>query len=624
MHPGHLRSRSVSLAGILLGCLAADSATAAAQSPAAAAHTALNTPVNAPVNARQLLEAEHARGADVSVLMAGTRSAIPALQRRAVRALGRFERVALRDSVLPLLTAADAAVRRETVNALGQLNAPFGYAALLTTEKNAAVRAIVYETLGRVTPITPGAESALAAGLAEPDSLVRLGAARGLESLIRKQGRGGTLTTASITSLRKALRDNRGEAFRELALLALTAAGDRDSSTLAIALRDPHDQVRRLAVIASRQWIDDASPMVHYQALRVAGTCERAAVAMRARSEMVMLAAIDVLGEKSCANAASLALLDTALADGTTWRVRAHAIVAMAKVSPTRASKALPSVVQSRTWQERSYAAVAAKLLKDSVQLDLLARDLAPNVAIAAMRNSDDAMRALSSGHAGLLVAAAAQLKGAPELKQLAPQILSTIQRLTATKQSTYRDPIVALTQRLRETGDPINIPSVADFPVEPLPPDSLLQALEGATVRIRMRGLGTITLELLTDDAPLAVATFVQLADAGKFTGLTYHRIVPNFVVQGGSPGADEYDGISAGFMRDEVGMARNARGTLGISTRGRDTGDGQIYFNTVDNFRLDHDYTVFARVISGMDIVDRIQEGDGMQAVEVVRRKK
>jgi cyclophilin family peptidyl-prolyl cis-trans isomerase len=156
------------------------------------------------------------------------------------------------------------------------------------------------------------------------------------------------------------------------------------------------------------------------------------------------------------------------------------------------------------------------------------------------------------------------------------------------------------------------------------MPPDSVLQALDGATVRIRMRGLGTITLELLTDEAPLAVATFVKLAEAGKLTGLTYHRVVPNFVVQGGSPGADEYDGISAGFMRDEVGMARNARGSLGISTRGRDTGDGQIYFNTVDNFRLDHDYTVFARVVSGMDVVDRIQEGDGMQAVEVVRRKK
>ena len=166
-------------------------------------------------------------------------------------------------------------------------------------------------------------------------------------------------------------------------------------------------------------------------------------------------------------------------------------------------------------------------------------------------------------------------------------------------------------------------MPRVADFPVEPLPSDSLLRALAGATARIRVRGLGVITLELLPDEAPLAVATFVQLAESGKFTGLTFHRIVPNFVIQGGSPGADEYDGVSAGFMRDEVGLARNARGSLGISTRGRDTGDGQIYVNLVDNFRLDHDYTVFARVTSGIELIDRVQEGDGMQSVEIVRKK-
>ena len=73
-------------------------------------------------------------------------------------------------------------------------------------------------------------------------------------------------------------------------------------------------------------------------------------------------------------------------------------------------------------------------------------------------------------------------------------------------------------------------------------------------------------------------MATFAQLAERNAFNGLTWHRIVPNFVLQGGSPGADEYDALTPTFMRDEVGFARNARGTFGISTRGRDTGDGQI----------------------------------------------
>ncbi|HYV99422.1 MAG TPA: peptidylprolyl isomerase, partial [Gemmatimonadaceae bacterium] len=105
-------------------------------------------------------------------------------------------------------------------------------------------------------------------------------------------------------------------------------------------------------------------------------------------------------------------------------------------------------------------------------------------------------------------------------------------------------------------------------------------------------------------------------------YNGTTFHRMVPNFVIQGGSPGADEYDGATAAFMRDEIGLARNARGSVGISTRGLDTGDGQIYVNLIDNFRLDHSYTIFARVASGMNVVDRILEGDVIESVKIERK--
>jgi cyclophilin family peptidyl-prolyl cis-trans isomerase len=62
--------------------------------------------------------------------------------------------------------------------------------------------------------------------------------------------------------------------------------------------------------------------------------------------------------------------------------------------------------------------------------------------------------------------------------------------------------------------------------------------------------------------------------------------------------------------------------RGTVGTSTRGRDTGDGQIYINLVDTPRLDHEYSIFGEVVRGMDVVDRILEGDVMTNVEVVVR--
>jgi cyclophilin family peptidyl-prolyl cis-trans isomerase len=70
---------------------------------------------------------------------------------------------------------------------------------------------------------------------------------------------------------------------------------------------------------------------------------------------------------------------------------------------------------------------------------------------------------------------------------------------------------------------------------------------------------------------------------------------------------------------MRDEEGLASHVRGSVGISTRGRDTGDGQFYFDLVDLPRLDHDYTVFARVISGMETVDRLLEGATIASVTV-----
>ena len=135
------------------------------------------------------------------------------------------------------------------------------------------------------------------------------------------------------------------------------------------------------------------------------------------------------------------------------------------------------------------------------------------------------------------------------------------------------------------------------------------------------MQGLGTITVDLQTAEAPVTAGVFAQLAEAGKYNGLTFHRIVPNFVIQGGSPGADEYDARSHEFMRDEAGFARNVRGSIGISTRGRDTGDAQIYFNLVDNFRLDRDYTVLATIRGGLDVMDRVQEGDVIDRIEIVR---
>jgi cyclophilin family peptidyl-prolyl cis-trans isomerase len=145
------------------------------------------------------------------------------------------------------------------------------------------------------------------------------------------------------------------------------------------------------------------------------------------------------------------------------------------------------------------------------------------------------------------------------------------------------------------------------------------LQHLATARMRIELEDGGTIELRLFPFDAPTNVARFARLAREGFYDGLTLHRVEPNFVVQGGSPNANEYAG-DGDFTRDELGLLSNWRGTVGLSTRGRDTGDAQLYINLIDNVRLDHNYTIWAVVVSGMDVVDRILEGAVMRRVTVI----
>jgi cyclophilin family peptidyl-prolyl cis-trans isomerase len=100
-------------------------------------------------------------------------------------------------------------------------------------------------------------------------------------------------------------------------------------------------------------------------------------------------------------------------------------------------------------------------------------------------------------------------------------------------------------------------------------------------------------------------------------YDGHTWHRVEPDFVIQGGGPGANEYVGY-ARYFRDELGTVPHVRGTVGMSTRGHDTGDAQWFVNLRDNLRLGRDYTVFAEVIDGIDVVDGILEGDAIARIE------
>ena len=132
---------------------------------------------------------------------------------------------------------------------------------------------------------------------------------------------------------------------------------------------------------------------------------------------------------------------------------------------------------------------------------------------------------------------------------------------------------------------------------------------------------IGVMEVRLFTDEAPATAGRVVELARQGYYNGLGFWRVAPGFVLQGGSPGSNEYSGDGP-FMPDELGLRGNTRGTIGLSTRGRHTGDAQIFVNLLDNPRLDHDFTVFGEITLGMDVADGILEGDVIKQVEVLTR--
>jgi cyclophilin family peptidyl-prolyl cis-trans isomerase len=128
----------------------------------------------------------------------------------------------------------------------------------------------------------------------------------------------------------------------------------------------------------------------------------------------------------------------------------------------------------------------------------------------------------------------------------------------------------------------------------------------------------GAIEIELFPADAPGTVQNFLRLAKGGRYRGVVFHRVVPNFVVQGGDPRGDGYGG-PGWTIRCEYDPLHYDRGMVGMALAGKDTGGSQFFFTHSPQPHLDGRYTIFARVTEGMDVVDVIQPGDAIRDVAV-----
>jgi len=498
---------------------------------------------------------------------------------------------------------------------------------------------------------------------------------------VETAGRVRRLALAALTSARQADQDTIVAAagdpdvqVRRLALMALAAA----------APASVPDDVRGRVIrdgLADREYVVRYEALRVYGRSLTSATVDWDPVfaALSDPSPHVALLAIDLLGnaqarpdaavERLRREARTLPAAPAAPAIGGSgnrtastaeWHRAAHALVSLAKIAPDAARELLPAFVASPLWPARMYAARAAAIVRDADLLLRFVEDSRDNVREAALgglrtlrgHDADDLyIAALQRPDYQLVMTAAQALEKTPQPARAVPPMLAALARITAERRDTSRDPRLALIARIGELGQPADaqalMPYTTDFDPQvaataaaliakwtgqapavaprPLPVERVqladIERLRSARVMVTMAGRGVFELELLTDDAPATVVRFVRLARAGYYNGLTFHRVVPNFLIQGGSPGANEFMGDGA-YLRDELGLQPHVRGSVGISTRGRDTGDAQICPDLVDNPRLDHDYTVFARVVAGLDVLDRVLECDVIERIDIVDR--
>lgn len=128
----------------------------------------------------------------------------------------------------------------------------------------------------------------------------------------------------------------------------------------------------------------------------------------------------------------------------------------------------------------------------------------------------------------------------------------------------------------------------------------------------------GVIMVELFGDEAPLTVSNFVGLARDKFYDGLTFHRVVPGFVVQGGDPRGDGTGG--PGYQFNDEPVTRNyTRGIVAMANSGPNT-NGSQFFIVLEDAELPPSYTIFGRVIEGMDAVDKLAVGDSMDSIEIL----
>lgn len=142
--------------------------------------------------------------------------------------------------------------------------------------------------------------------------------------------------------------------------------------------------------------------------------------------------------------------------------------------------------------------------------------------------------------------------------------------------------------------------------------PPLLIDTSKSYSATVKMAKGGEFVIQLYADKAPITVNSFVFLAQQGYFDGVTFHRVLPGFMAQGGDPTGTGMGGPGYSFVNEDSDLKFDKAGVVAMANAGRDTNGSQFFITFAPVERLNGGYTIFGQVVSGMDVVNAISPRD------------
>lgn len=597
----------------------------------------------------------------------------PRVAAHAAYALGLLRDTASVPTLTRALRAAPA-VAAEAAWALGQIGEPAREAIVAALAASGAAVGVRVQLLLAATKLRPVPVDAITPHLRSPDGSVVWAAAY---AIARPRAPGGVRALIEAASSAAAAHarpaetpPSPAEAMGQYHFGGETGARIRTEIARALARSAAGDSLADRAFTLLATLARDAHPHVRINALRSLGSYEARGAPLVIQGTAdgdanVRIAALQTLATSRETGSPDWTVLwaadtgftnrryviEAAVAHGATlpairewaahrdWRYRAILATAVSGASDHEAARAtlLPL---ARDPDARVRAAAFGALTGDTVRFTDSVRAL----AVAALSDSDEVVRALAIGALGRTRRAEdierviSVLEAARDDREADARV-SAIGYLAAA----WRRDSAAFTSELRQrlaalrvAADPVTRSAAANFPplaswrdaaIEPRPASwyrsvvdrIVVPALAGRPATAVMRtARGPITLRLFGAEAPITVNNFVTLARNGTYSGLAFHRVVPNFVAQDGDPRGDGSGGPGYA-IRDELNPQRYQRGVLGMALSGPDTGGSQYFITHSPQPHLDGGYTTFGRVVAGFAALDAIVQGDRIVRIEI-----